>query len=98
VTVPGIATLFEKAGLCTKSDFFAALSEITLEGKLLQNVNSEKTYEALEGYLFPDTYEFFVGEDSKKYAKLAHLICAVLKTKWTAACYRHRPFGLMLLI
>ncbi len=71
VTVPGMATLFEKAGLCTAEEFLAALDEIALKGKLLQNVNSEKAYCALEGYLFPNTYDFYVGEDGKKHAKLA---------------------------
>lgn len=71
VTVPGIATLLQKAGVCDKESFFEALKEIELEGKLLENVNSDKAYVALEGYLFPDTYEFYVGEDEKKYAKLA---------------------------
>lgn len=71
VTVPGIATLLEKAGVCGKEAFFEALGEIELEGKLLKNANSDKAYVALEGYLFPDTYEFYVGEDEKKYAKLA---------------------------
>ena len=71
VTVPGIATLFEKSGLCTKEEFLAALNEIELSGKLLQNANTEKAYCTLEGYLFPNTYDFYVGEDGKKYAKLA---------------------------
>ena len=70
VTIPGIATLLENAGVCTKADFFAALDEYKLESKLLKNVNTEDTYCALEGYLFPDTYEFLFG-DSKKCAKLA---------------------------
>ena len=71
VTVPGIATLLEKAGVCDKESFFEALKEVPLDSKLLKNANSEKAYVALEGYLFPDTYEFYVGEDSKKFAKLA---------------------------
>ena len=71
VTIPGIATLLEKAGVCDKTSFLEALGEVELEGKLLENVNDQTTYVALEGYLFPDTYEFYVGEDNKKYAKLA---------------------------
>lgn len=71
VTVPGIATLLSKAGICDKETFFEALSEVSLDSKLLKNVNEDKAYCALEGYLFPDTYEFYFGEDTKKYAKLA---------------------------
>lgn len=71
VTVPGIATLLEKSGICDKESFFEALKEVSLDSKLLKNANTDKAYVALEGYLFPDTYEFYIGEDSKKYAKLA---------------------------
>lgn len=70
VTVPGIITLLEKAGVCTKSDFLNALSEVKYDSKLLKNVNVGKTYCELEGYLFPETYEFFAHEDTAECAKL----------------------------
>ncbi len=70
VTVPGIATLLEKAGVCTKEDFFIALDEVALDSKLLKNASKDKAYEPLEGYLFPDTYEFYF-HDSKECARLA---------------------------
>lgn len=69
VTIPGIATLLENAGVCSKADFLTALSEVDYDSKLLKNVNVGKTYHELEGYLFPDTYEFF-AYDSKESAKL----------------------------
>lgn len=69
VTVPGIGTLLEKAGVCTKADFMAALNEVEYKSKLLKNVNIGKTYYELEGYLFPETYEFF-AYDSAESAKL----------------------------
>lgn len=70
VTVPGIATILEKNGVCTKSDFLAALDQIELESKLLSNADSDKTYRTLEGYLFPETYDFYCY-DSKECAILA---------------------------
>ncbi len=70
VTIPGIATLLEKAGVCTKNDFLNALDDVELDGKLLSNTNPDKTYYALEGYLFPETYEFY-NYDSKECAALA---------------------------
>lgn len=69
VTVPGMGTILEKAGVCTASDFLAALRNVELKSKLLKNVNKGKTYYALEGYLFPETYEFY-SYDSKESAKL----------------------------
>lgn len=70
VTVPGIATLLEKKGVCAKEDFFAALENAKADSKLFENANTKDTYYALEGYLFPDTYNFY-AYDSKECAKLA---------------------------
>lgn len=70
VTVPGIATLLEKAGVCSKSDFITAVEEVSLKSKLLASADSKKTYYTFEGYLFPDTYNFY-SYDSKECAVLA---------------------------
>lgn len=70
VTVKGIATILEEAGVCTQSDFFAALNEVEFESELLKNANVGKAYYALEGYLFPETYQFY-NYDSKECARLA---------------------------
>jgi len=70
VTIPGIATLLEKAGVCTRNDFLNALDDIELDGKLLSNTDPDRTYYALEGYLFPETYDFY-NYDSKECATLA---------------------------
>ncbi len=70
VVVPGIATLLEKNNVCKKSDFFAALDQVDLKGKLLSNSDPDRTYYALEGYLFPETYDFY-NYDSKECAVLA---------------------------
>lgn len=69
VTVKGIATILEDAGVCTRDDFFAALKEFAISGELL-SATSDKAYYRLEGYLFPETYEFYF-HDSKECAKLA---------------------------
>jgi UPF0755 protein len=70
VVVPGIATLLEKAGVCSKSDFLNALDSIEFKGKLLSNADPDRTYHTLEGYLFPETYNFY-NYDSKECAVLA---------------------------
>ncbi len=69
VTVPGIGALLEKAGVCSKADFLSALNNVKYDSKLLKNVNVGKTYCELEGYLFPNTYEFF-AYDSEECAQL----------------------------
>lgn len=70
VTVKGIATILEEAGICTKADFFAALDEVEFESELLKNANYGKAYYALEGYLFAETYQLY-NYDSKECARLA---------------------------
>ena len=70
VVVPGIATILEKNGVCKKEDFLNALDEYELKGKLLSNCDPDRTYYALEGYLFPETYQFY-NYDSKECAVLA---------------------------
>lgn len=69
VTVKGIATILEEAGVCSKSDFIYALNSTELNTKLLKNCNDGKTYYSLEGYLFPDTYDFY-AYDSEECAKM----------------------------
>lgn len=70
VTVPGIATLLENAGVCSRYDFLTALDEVKRESKLLQCADDVKTYYTLEGYLFPETYSFY-SYDSEECARLA---------------------------
>ena len=70
VTLPGIATLLENAGVCSRSDFLNALDEAKRDSKLLQCADDIKTYHTLEGYLFPETYSFY-SYDSEKCARLA---------------------------
>ena len=68
-TVKGIATLLEQAGVCAKDDFIYALNEVEFDTRLLKNCNLGKTYYSLEGYLIPDTYDFY-GYDSNECAKM----------------------------
>lgn len=67
--IKGIATILEEKGVCSKADFIYALNEVTLDTKLLKNCNDGRTYYTLEGYLFPDTYDFF-SYDSEECAKM----------------------------
>ena len=70
VTVKGVATLLEEAGICKKADFIYALGEVEFNTELLKNCNVGKTYYSLEGYLFPDTYNLY-SYDSEECARLA---------------------------
>ena len=58
------AALLEENGIVKKSDFFEACDNQDLknEFKFLKNELKDK-YFALEGYLFPDTYDFLKNEE-----------------------------------
>ncbi len=63
-TVEQMAHLLEEKGLTTKDSFYKALtSEYDFE--FLKNIPSGSYNYALQGFLFPDTYEFFEGSDAK---------------------------------
>lgn len=63
-SVMHIASLFEKAGLCTAEEFLTeadnleAFSDLTFIQKILEDVDPN-VFHRSEGYLFPDTYDFY---------------------------------------
>lgn len=69
-TVDDIATLLADAGVCTKSDFFDVVQNGNFNLDFIKAIPKEKVYYRLEGYLFPDTYNFYCY-DSKECAYLA---------------------------
>lgn len=93
VTVKGIATILEEKGICERADLIAAFDSIDYKTRLLENVNQGKVYHALEGYLFPETYEFYAasegGLSSEESAKLAvERMIKELDSRITDAMYK----------
>lgn len=71
-TVNEILELFEKNGMRKKEEFIEALQEFEYDYKFMSGLNKESlsSYRfdtnygyRLEGYLFPDTYDFYVDEN-----------------------------------
>lgn len=61
-----IAALLQENGVCSMDKFLEACNSDAYDGdyEFLQEIdNSSKRYYKLEGYLFPDTYTFFVNDD-----------------------------------
>lgn len=88
VVVKGIATILEEAGVCTKSDFIYALNEVEFEdSRLLENCNVGKTYYALEGYLFPETYNFYSYDSSECAAMVVERMIAQTDKRITDEMY-----------
>lgn len=69
-TVDEIADLLAKNGVCTKDDFINEVQHGEFQYDFLKDIPTEKVYYRLEGYLFPDTYDFYSYE-SKECAHLA---------------------------
>ena len=65
-TVLQMGELLEKNGVCSKSDFYAA-ANTSAEGINIENPQDRMFL--LEGYLFADTYDFYVGEDASSVVK-----------------------------
>lgn len=76
-TVDEIAEILENKGVCTKSDFISEVQTGEFDYDFVKAIPDEKVYYRLEGYLFPETYDFYYY-DSKECAHLA--IDRMLKT------------------
>lgn len=69
-TVDDIAELLEKESVCTKAQFMDALYNSDFDYDFLKGIPLKSVHYRLEGYLFPDTYEFYVW-NSKEGAEFA---------------------------
>ncbi|MGI6270148.1 MAG: endolytic transglycosylase MltG [Candidatus Howiella sp.] len=70
-TVKKIAAALEENGVCTASDFSSVMRSVTFDYDFVKEIPTEMVAVRLEGYLAPDTYEFYVTDDSKTGAELA---------------------------
>lgn len=88
VTVKGIATILEEKGVCSKKDFIYAINEVEFDSKLLKNCNDGKTYYSLEGYLFPDTYEFYAYDSLECAQMVVEKMISQTESKITDEMYK----------
>lgn len=75
--VDEIAKLLDEKGVCKKSDFIDAVQDGKFDYDFVKEIPVNSVYYRLEGYLFPDTYDFY-SFDSKECAFLA--VDKMLKT------------------
>ena len=61
-TIYQMGMLLQEKGVCSKDDFYHAANS-PVDG--IEIANPEERAFLLEGYLFPDTYEFYLNEDPK---------------------------------
>ena len=65
-----IAQILEDKGVCSKEDFLFEVREGEFDYDFIADIPTDEVYYRLEGYLFPDTYNFYY-QDSKECAHLA---------------------------
>ncbi len=82
-TVNQIAEKLEKYEVCTQTAFFATVRDVDFSTEysfISQMDEKDKRYQILEGYLYPDTYEFYVGENA---SSVIRKFLDNFKNKWT---------------
>lgn len=69
-TLSEIAARLEENGVCSASEFMALTTDkeylATLDYDILEGLETENIAYYLEGFVFPDTYDFYRGESAKK--------------------------------
>ena len=68
MTVKQIAEKLEENKVCSAEDFYDALDE-DYDYAFLERIPDDERFRKLEGYIFPDTYEFFVDMNPKNVVK-----------------------------
>lgn len=64
-TLQSIGALLEKNNVCTKHDFLASAGSAKISFDFQSQIpNNAKRFYRLEGYLFPDTYEFYINQSA----------------------------------
>jgi UPF0755 protein len=70
MTMLEIAKVLEEQGVCNADDFIAYLGSADYNFEFIGAIDADPLrFHKLEGYLFPDTYDFFVGENVESVAR-----------------------------
>ena len=83
-TIDQIAEKLEANKVCTASSFIKTMQSVdfSTEYAFLKNqANRELRFRTLEGYIYPDTYEFYVGENA---SSVVRRFLDNFESKWTA--------------
>ncbi len=82
-TVDQIAEKLEANGVCTASSFLSTLEMVDFseEYEFVAAIdNKELRFRMLEGYMYPDTYEFYIGENA---ASVVRRFLNNFQNRWT---------------
>lgn len=70
-TLKKIGEILEENGICTVSDFNSLVKSGSFDFDFIGDIPVEKVVFRFEGYLAPDTFQFYASDDSKAGAELA---------------------------
>lgn len=82
-TIDQIAEKLEANKVCTASSFIKTMQSVDFSTEyvfLKKQANKELRFRALEGYIYPDTYEFYVGENA---SSVVRRFLDNFESKWT---------------
>jgi len=68
-SVEMIGMRLEEQGLCTAEEFYAAANRKDYSYEFLSSIPEDAGHYALQGFLFPDTYEVYVGASAEDIVK-----------------------------
>ncbi len=83
-TIDQIAEKLESNNVCTASSFIKTMQSVdfSTEYAFLKNqADKELRFRTLEGYIYPDTYEFYIGENA---SSVVRRFLDNFESKWTA--------------
>ncbi len=83
-TIDQIAEKLEANKVCTASSFIKTMQSVdfSTEYAFLKNqADKELRFRTLEGYIYPDTYEFYIGENA---SSVVRRFLDNFESKWTA--------------
>lgn len=83
-TIDQIAEKLEANKVCTASSFIKTMQSVdfSTEYAFLKNqADKDLRFRALEGYIYPDTYEFYIGENA---SSVVRRFLDNFENKWTA--------------
>ena len=80
-TVIQAAQKLEEGGVCTKDEFISAVNNTERDNKFVKAINNpqERPF-LLEGYIYPDTYDFYKGENA---SSVIRTFLNNFQKKWT---------------
>lgn len=82
-TVDQIVKKIDESEVCEASVMYKALEEVDFSNEfsfIKEAKNKEQRYEQLEGYMYPDTYEFYKGENA---SSIIRKFLKNFEQKWT---------------